>query len=132
MYRSKSQLNAIYYSYIARADRRRNAFKALYGWLKPGDLSESASIWLLKAIEDGRAGEFVAVGHGGFRESRHGINWLAVDGRPFFTTLYAGFERYRAAVRAEKSRYYRRRLAKLGIDWKAIRRPYGTEDIELD
>ena len=128
---TKSQLNAIYYSYLARADRRRNAFKAIYGWLKPGDLSESASIWLLKAIEDGRAGEFVQT-TGGFCESRHAINWFAVDGRPFYTSLYAAFERYRAAVRAEKSRYYRRRLAKLGIDWKAIRRPYGTEAIDLD
>ena len=132
MQRAKSQLNAIYYSYLARADRRRNAFKAIYGWLKPGDLSESASIWLLKAIEDGRAGEFVAIGNGGFRESRSVINWFAVDGRPFYTSLYAAFERYRAAARAEKSRYYRRRLAKLGIDWKAVKRPYGTETIEID
>lgn len=132
MQRTKSQLNAIYYSYLARADRRRNAFKALYGWLKPGDLSESASIWLLKVIEDGRAGEFVVIGNGGFRENRRVINWFAVDGRPFYTSLYAAFERYRAAVRAQKSPYYRRRLAKLGIDWKAVKRPYGTEAIELD
>ena len=131
MQRTKSQLNAIYYSYRDRAERRRTAGKALYGWLKPGDLSESAAFWLKHAIEGGRAGEFVRTCTG-YRESRHGINWLAVDGRPFFTTLYAGFERYRAATRAEKSRYYRRRLAKLGIDWKAVKRPYGTEAIELD
>lgn len=131
MQRSKSQLNAIYHSYRDRAERRRAAGKALYGWLKPGDLSESASLWLKNAIEGGRAGEFVRACTG-YRESRHSINWLAVDGRPFFTTLYADFERYRAAVRAQKSPYYRRRLAKLGIDWKAIRRPYGTEVIELD
>ena len=132
MQRTKSQLNAIYYSYRDRAERRRNAFNALYGWLNPGDLSESASIWLLKAIEDGRAGEFVSDGHGGFRESTRVINWFAVDGRPFYTSLYSAFERYRASVRAQKSRYYRRRLAKLGIDWKTVKRPYGTEVIELD
>ena len=131
MKRTKSQLNAIYYSYRERSERRRTAGKAVYGWLKPGDLSESASLWLKNAIEDGRAGEFVET-TGGFQEARHRINWFAVDGRPFFTTLYADFERHRAAVRAEKSRYYRRRLAKLGIDWKAIRRPFGTEAIEID
>ena len=131
MKRTKSQLNAIYYSYRDRAERRQAAGKALYGWLKPGDLSESATRWLKNAIEDGRAGEFVRT-YEGYRESRRLINWFAVDGRPFFTSLYADFERYRAAVRAQKSRYYRRRLAKLGIDWKAVKRPYGTEAIELD
>ena len=131
MQRSKSQLNAIYYAYRDRAERRRTAGKALYGWIEPGDLSESASLWLKNAIEGGRAGEFVRT-YAGFRESRRVINWFAVDGRPFFTNLYADFERYRAAVRAQKSPYYRRRLAKLGIDWKAIRRPFGTEAIELD
>ena len=131
MQRSKSQLNAIYYSYRDRAERRRAAGKAIYGWLKPGDLSESASLWLKNAIEGGRAGEFVRT-YAGYRESRRAINWFAVDGRPFFTSLYADFERYRAASRAQKSPYYRRRLAKLGIDWKAIRRPFGTEGIGLD
>ena len=131
MKRTKSQLNAIYYSYRDRADRRQAAGKALYGWLNPGDLSESASLWLKNAIECGRAGEFVRT-YAGYRESRRAINWLAVEGRPFFTSLYADFERYRAAVRAQKSPYYRRRLAKLGIDWKAIRRPFGTEGIDLD
>ena len=131
MQRTKSQLNAIYYVYRDRAERRRTAGKALYGWLKPGDLSESASLWLKNAIEGGRAGEFVRTCTG-YRESHRTINWFAVDGRPFFTTLYADFERYRAAVRAQKSRYYRRRLAKLGIDWKYVKMPYGTEAIELD
>ena len=131
MQRTKSQLNAIYYAYRDRAERRRTAGKALYGWLKPGDLSVSASLWLKNAIEDGRAGEFART-YEGYRESRRHINWFAVDGRPFFTTLYADFERYRAAVRAQKSRYYRRRLAKLGIDWKSVKRPYGTEAIALD
>ena len=131
MKRAKSQLNAIYYSYRDRAERRLTAGKALYGRLKPGDLSESAAVWLKNAIEEGRAGEFVRTCTG-YRESRHHINWLAVDGRPFFTTIYAGFERYRAAVRAQKSSYYRRRLAKLGIDWKTVKRPYGTEGIDLD
>ena len=131
MQRSNSQLNAIYYSYRDRAERRRTAGKALYSWLKPGDLSEPASFWLKNAIEEGRAGEFVRTCTG-YRESRHHINWFAVDGRPFFTTLYADFERYRAAVRAQKSPYYRRRLAKLGIDWKTVKRPYGTEEIDLD
>lgn len=131
MKRTKSQLNAIYYAYRDRLERRRTAGKALYGWLKPGDLSESASLWLKNAIEGGRAGEFVQT-TGGFCEARSPINWFAVEGRPFFTSLYADFERYRAAVRAQKSRYYRRRLAKLGIDWKAIRRPFGTEGIDLD
>ena len=129
--RSKSQLNAIYYSYRDRTERRRTAGKALYGWVKPGDLSESYVLWLKNAIEDGRAGEFVSTCNG-FREARRHINWFAVDGRPFFTSLYADFERYRAAVRAQKSPYYRRRLAKLGIDWKSVKRPYGTEAIELD
>ena len=131
MKRTKSQLNAIYYAYRDRAERRLTAGKAIYGWLKPGDLSESASLWLKNAIEGGRVGEFVRTCTG-YRESRRQINWFAVDGRPFFTTLYADFERYRAAVRAQKSRYYRRRLAKLGIDWKTVKRPFGTEAIDLD
>ena len=131
MQRTKSQLNEIFYYYRDRVERRRTAGKALYGWLKPGDLSESAALWLEKAIEDGRAGEFVRTCDG-YRESRHSINWFAAEGRPFFTTLYADFELYRAAVRAQKSPYYRRRLVKLGIDWKAIRRPFGTEGIDLD
>lgn len=131
MQRTKSQLNAIYYSYRDRAERRLTAGKALYGWLKPGNLSESAALWLKNAIEDGRAGEFVRTCNG-FREARHHINWYAVDRRPFFTSLYADFECYRAAFRAQKSPYYRRRLAKLGIDWKTVKRPYGTEEIELD
>ena len=131
MQRTKSQLNAIYYAYRDRAERRRNAWKAIYSWLKPGDLSESASLWLKNAIEGGRAGEFVRTCTG-YRESRRPINWFAVDGRPFFTTPYADFERYRAAVRAQKSPYYRRRLAKIGIDWRHVQKPYETEDIELD
>lgn len=128
MQRSKSQLNRSYY---ARLERRRCARKALYGWLKPGDLSDSASLWLQKAIEDGRAGEFSPT-PSGFRESRRAINWTAVLGRPWWTALYSLFERYRAAVRAQKSPYYRRRLAKLGIDWKEVKIPYGVEAIELD
>ena len=131
MQRTKSQLNAIYYAYRDRAERRRTAGKALYGWLKPGDLSESASLWLKNAIEGGRAGEFVRTCTG-YRENRRPINWKAVCGRLPWTWHYADFERYRAAVRAQKSRYYRRRLAKFGIDWKTVKRPYGTEAIELD
>ena len=132
MKRAKSQLNAIYCAYRDRAERRHTAGKALYGWLKPGDLSEYTSLWLKNAIEDGRAGEFVRTCTG-YRESRHSINWFAVSGRRFFTTLYGDFERYRAAARAQKSPYYRRRLAKLGIDWKYfVIPPYGTEAIELD
>ena len=129
MQRTKSQFNAIYYYY--RAERRRTAGRALYGWLKPGDLSESTSLWLKNAIEGGRAGEFVRTCTG-YRENRRQINWKAVAGLPQWTRHYADFERHRAAVRAQKSPYYRRRLAKLGIDWKAVRRPYGTEAIELD
>lgn len=131
MKRTKSQLNAIYYSYRVRAERRRNARKALYGWLKPGDLSDSAAFWLEYAIDDGCAGEFVET-TGGFQEARHAINWDAVGGGYRWTWHYAEFERYRAAVRAQKSPYYRRRLAKLGIDCKFVRTPYGTEAIELD
>ena len=131
MQRTKSQLNAIYYAYRDRAERRRNARKALYGWLKPGDLSDSAAFWLEYAINDGCAGEFVQT-TGGFCEARSTINWGAVRAFPRYNHQYAEFERYRAAVRAQKSPYYRRRLAKLGIDWKAVKRPYGTEAIELD
>ena len=131
MKRAKSQLNAIYYSYRTRAERRRNARKALYGWLAPGDLSGSAALWLEYAIEGGCAGEFVQT-TGGFCEARQTINWDAVRARPHYTHQYVAFERYRAAVRAQKSPYYRRRLAKLGIDWKTVKRPYGTEAIELD
>ena len=131
MQRSKSQLNAIYYSYRGRADRRRNARKAIYGWLKPGDLSDSAAFWLETAIDDGCAGEFVET-TGGFCEARRTINWGAVCGNLRYNYHYIAFERYRAAVRAQKSRYYRRRLAKLGIGWKTVKRPYGTEAIELD
>ena len=132
MQRTKSQLNAIYYSCRDRAERRRAAGKALYGWLNPGDLSESTALWLKNAIEGGRAGEFVRT-CSGYRESRHSINWFAVAGRPFFLTLYADFERYRAAVRAQKSSYYRRRLAKLGMYWEYfVIPPYGTEGIDLD
>ena len=131
MQRAKSQLNAIYYSYRDRAERRRNARKALYGWLKPGDLSESAALWLEHAIEDGCAGEFVSTCNG-YRENRRPINWKAVSGRLPWTWHYAEFERYRAAVRAQKSRYYRRRLAKLGIDWRHVQKPYETGAIEID
>ena len=131
MQRSKSQLNAIYYSYRDRAERRRNARKAIYGWIKPGDLSESSALWLKNAIEEGRAGEFVRTCTG-YRENRRPINWKAVSGRLPWTWHYAEFERYRAAARAKKSPYYRRRLAKLGIDWKYVKRPYGAEAIELD
>ena len=131
MQRAKSQLNAIYYSYRDRAERRRNALKAIYGWLNPGDLSESASLWLKNATEDGCAGEFVSACNG-YRESRRPISWKAVSGRLPWTWHYAEFERYRAAVRAQKSPYYRRRLAKLGIDWRHVQKPYETEAIELD
>lgn len=132
MQRSKSQLNAIYYSYRDRLERRRTAGKALYSWISPvTDLSASATLWLKNAIEDGFAGEFVTSCNG-FRENRRSINWKAVSGRLPWTWHYAEFERYRAAVRAQKSPYYRRRLAKLGIDWKRVPRPYRTEVIELD
>ncbi len=131
MQRSKSQLNAIYYSYRDRLERRRTAGKALYGWLNPGDISESAALRLKNAIEDGRAGEFVSTCNG-YRENRRPINWKAVSGRLPWTWRYAEFERYRAAVRAQKSPYYRRRLAKLGINWRYVQKPYETEAIELD
>lgn len=131
MQRSKSQLNAIYYSYRDHAELRRNARKALYGWLNPGNLSKSTALWLKNAIEYGCAGEFVQT-TGGFCEARRTINWNAVSGRLPWTWHYAEFERYRAAVRAQKSRYYRRRLAKLGIDWRHVQKPYGAEAIELD
>ena len=131
MKRTKSQLNAIYYSYRTHAERRHNAWKALYGWLKPGDLCESAALWQKNAIEDGCAGEFVQT-TGGFCEARHSINWKAVCHCLPWTWHYSEFELYRAAVRAQKSPYYRRRLAKLGIDWRFVKRPYGTEAIELD
>ena len=131
MKRTKSQLNAIYYSYRDRSERRSNARKAIYGWLNPGDLSESAALWLKNAIEDGCAGEFVITCNG-YRENRRPINWNAVSGRLPWTWHYAEFERYRAAVRAQKSPYYRRRLAKLGIDWRHVQKPYETEAIELD
>ena len=43
------------------------------------------------------------------------------------------YYRDRAAARAQNSPYYRRRLAKLGLDWKVFNiRPYGTEGIDLD
>ena len=132
MQRSKSQLNAIYYAYRDRAEHRRNAREALYGWLEPGDISDSAAFWLEHAIDDGCAGEFVQT-TGGFCEARSAINWDAVRGCLRYTFQYVAFERYRAAVRAQKSRYYRRRLAKIGLDWKVFNiRPYGTEAIELD
>lgn len=131
MQRTKSQLNAIYYSYRSHAERRRNARKALYDWLKLGDLSESAALWLKNAIDDGCAGEFVQT-TGGFCEARSVINWKAVCHCFPWTWHYSEFELYRAAVRAQKSPYYRRRLAKIGIDWKTVKRPYGTEAIELD
>lgn len=131
MKRSKSQLNAIYYAYRDRLERRRTAGKAIYSWLNPDDLSESAAIWLKNAIENGCAGEFVET-TGGFQEARRPINWKAVSGRLPWTWHYAEFERYRAAMRAQKSPYYRRRLAKLGINWRYVQKPYGTEAIELD
>lgn len=129
MQRTKSQLNAIYYT--DRLERRRTARKALYGWLNPGGISESAALWLKNAIEDGCAGEFVSTCNG-FRENRRTINWKAVYGSLPWTWHYAEFERYRAAVRAQKSTYYRRRLAKLGINWRYVQKPYGTDGIELD
>ena len=131
MKRTKSQLNAIYYAHRTRAERRRAAGRAIYSWLKPGDLSEHATLWLKNAIEDGCAGEFVQT-TGGYCEARRTINWKAVSGRIPWTWHYAEFERYRAAVRAQKSPYYRRRLAKLGIDWRFVKRPYGTEAIDFD
>lgn len=126
---TKSQLNTIYYA--RRLERRRTAGKALYSWLRPGDLPEQVALWLKNSIEAGAAGEFVKV-YGGYRESRSTINWAAVSKAPGFTTHYTDFERCRAAARAQKNPYYRRRLAKLGIDWKAAKRPYGTEAIVLD
>lgn len=131
MKRTKSQLNAIYYSYRDRLERRRTAGKALYSWIEPGDLSEYYIAFLKNAIEDGYSGEFVIAGNG-FREARSQINWDAVRGGYRWVSHYTAFERYRAAVRAQKSRYYRRRLAKLGIGWKTVKRPYGTEAIDLD
>ena len=129
MQRTKSQLNAISYSYRDRLERRRNAFNALYWWLMPGDDFTVNS--LKSGAEDGLCGEFVKT-QSGYREARRSINWIVFDDSSFFFTQFAGFELYRAAVRAQKSRYYRRRLAKLGIDWKNVKRPYGTEAIELD
>ena len=131
MKRTKSQLNAIYYARRDRAERRRNARTALYGWLTPGAPPESAALWLKNAIEDGCAGEFVRTCNG-YRENRRPINWKAVCGCLPWTWHYAEFERYRAAVRAQKSTYYRRRLAKLGIDWRHVQKPYETEAIEID
>ena len=132
MQHTKSQLNAIYYAYRDRAERRRAAGEAFFGWLKPFTYLNAPHLLGLKnAILCGGAGEFVRTSDG-YRESRHSINWPAVEARPFFITNYVNFERYRAAVRAQKSRYYRRRLAKLGIDWKTVKRPYGTEAIDLD
>ena len=131
MKRSKSQLSAIYCSYRARAERRRNARKALYGWVSPADISYNVAFCLGRTIENGCAGEFVQT-TGGFCEAQRNIKWGAVCGSPRYNYHYVAFERYRAAVRAQKSSYYRRRLAKLGIDWKAAKRPYGTEAIELD
>ena len=134
MQRAKSQLNAIYYSYRDRLERRHTAAKALFSWVDGlPDIPESTLIWLKKAIDEGWAGEFVTAS-GGFREARRSIKWCAV-GYPIvppWTVVYTEFETYRAAVRAQKSPYYRRRLAKLGIDWKTVKRPYGTEEIELD
>ena len=132
MQRTKSQLNAIYYSYRGRAERRRNARKALYCWLNPAtDLSAQAAIWLKNAIEGGFAGEFVTT-RNGYRENRRAINWKAVSHCIPWTWHYCEFELYRAAVRAQKSPYYRRRLAELGIDWEKVKKPYGAEAIELD
>lgn len=131
MQHTKSQLNAIYYAYRDRLERRRTAGKALYGWIYSGDLSEYETMCLRNAIEEGCSGEFVTTDNG-FREARSQINWRAVRGGYRWVWTYTAFERYRAAVRAQKSRYYRRRLAKLGIDWKNVKRPYGTEAIELD
>lgn len=131
MERTKSQLNAIYYSYRSHAERRRNARKALYGWLSPANISHGAAFWLERSIEDGCAGEFVQT-TGGFCESRSTINWKAVSHCIPWTWHYCEFELYRAAVRARKSPYYRRRLAELGVDWRFVKRPFGTEEIELD
>ena len=131
MKRSKSQLSAIYCSYRDRAERRRNARKALYGWVSPADISYAVAFCLDRTIENGCAGEFVP-SPGGFREARRSIKWGAVCGSPRYNYHYVAFERYRAAVRAQKSTYYRRRLAKLGIDWKTVKRPFGMEDIDLD
>ena len=131
MQRSKSQLSAIYCSYRNRAERRRNARKALYEWLSPAVISHAVAFCLDRTIENGCAGEFVQT-TGGFREAQRTIKWGAVCGSPLYNSHYVAFERYRAAVRAQKSPYYRRRLAKLGIDWKAVKRPCGTEAIELD
>lgn len=134
MQRTKSQLNAIYYAHRDRLERRRTAAKALYSWVDGlRDIQESTRIWLKKAIDEGLAGEFVETS-GGFREARRSINWRAV-GYPIvlpWTVVYTEFETYRAAVRAQKSHYYRRRLAKLGIDWRHVQKPYGTEAIEID
>ena len=129
MQRTKSQLNAIYYAH--RLERRRTAGKALYGWIEPGDLSEYYVICLKNAIEDGCSGEFVRTCNG-FREARRTINWDSVRGGYRWASHYTAFERYRAAVRAQKSPYYRRRLAKLGINWRYVQKPYGTEGIDLD
>lgn len=132
MQRAKSQLNAIYYAQRDRLERRRNARKALYGWLAPGDISDSAAFWLDYAIDDGCAGEFISTCNG-FREARRTINWDAVGGGYRWTWHYAAFERYRAAARAKNNPYYRRRLAKIGLDWKDFNiQPYGTEGIDLD
>lgn len=131
MKRTKSQLNAIYYSYRDRAERRRAAGEALYGWLNSSELTESAITCLKNSIYGRMAGEFVRTCYG-YRESRHSINWGAVLGGIRWLSLYTIFERYRAAARAQKSPYYRRRLAKLGIDWRRVKRPYGTEEIEID
>lgn len=130
MQRTKSQLNAIYYSYHGRAERRRNAFKALYSWVNPDGIFVINQ--LKSAAEHGSCGEFVRTCNG-FREARRTINWDAVGGGYRWTWHYAAFERYRAAVRAQKSPYYRRRLAKLGLDWNVFNLPpYGTEAIDLD
>lgn len=134
MQHTKSKLNTIYYSYRDRLERRRTAGKALYSWVDGlRDIPESTRIWLKKAIDDGWAGEFVTAS-GGFREARRSIKWSAV-GYPIvppWTVVYTEFETYRAAVRAQKSPYYRRRLAKLGINWRYVQKPYGTDGIELD
>lgn len=134
MQRSKSQLNAIHYALRGRIERRRAAYKALYSWVDGlRDIPESTYIWLKNAIDEGWAGQFVATS-GGFREARRTINWSAVGYpiAPPWTVVYTEFETYRAASRAQKSPYYRRRLAKLGIDWKTVKRPYGMEGIDLD
>ena len=128
MKRTKSQLNAN----NDRVERRRTAAKAIYGWLNPEtDISAGAAIWLKNAIEGGFAGEFVTTCNG-YREKRRPITWEAVSHCVPWTWHYCEFELYRAAVRAKKSVYYRRRLAELGIDWRFVKRPFGTEEIELD